>query len=48
MPVQPGHWPSADRWALVSQSGALTSMLDRAANNAVGFSSVVLLGPHTV
>jgi len=34
--------------ALVSQSGALTSsMLDWAANNAVGFSSVVSLGPHT-
>jgi acetyltransferase len=34
--------------ALVSQSGALTaSMLDWAGNNAVGFSSVVSLGPHT-
>ncbi len=34
--------------ALVSQSGALTSsMLDWASNNAVGFSSVVSLGPHT-
>ena len=34
--------------ALVSQSGALTaSMLDWAANNAVGFSSVVSLGAHT-
>ena len=34
--------------ALVSQSGALTSsMLDWAINNAVGFSSVVSLGPHT-
>ncbi|HPW84920.1 MAG TPA: bifunctional acetate--CoA ligase family protein/GNAT family N-acetyltransferase [Rhodoferax sp.] len=34
--------------ALVSQSGALTSsMLDWATNNAVGFSSVVSLGPHT-
>ena len=34
--------------ALVSQSGALTaSMLDWAAQNAVGFSSVVSLGPHT-
>jgi acetyltransferase len=34
--------------ALVSQSGALTaSMLDWAASNAVGFSSVVSLGPHT-
>ncbi|CAM8644648.1 COG1042 Acyl-CoA synthetase (NDP forming) [Comamonadaceae bacterium] len=34
--------------ALVSQSGALTaSMLDWAANNAVGFSTVVSLGPHT-
>jgi len=34
--------------ALVSQSGSLTSsMLDWAANNAVGFSSVVSLGPHS-
>ncbi len=34
--------------ALVSQSGALTSsMLDWASSNAVGFSSVVSLGPHT-
>jgi acetyltransferase len=34
--------------ALVSQSGALTaSMLDWAAKNAVGFSSVVSLGPNT-
>ena len=34
--------------ALVCQSGALTaSMLDWAANNAVGFSSVISLGPHT-
>ncbi len=34
--------------ALVSQSGALTSsMLDWASKNAVGFSSVVSLGPHT-
>ena len=34
--------------ALVSQSGALTSsILDWASNNAVGFSSVVSLGPHT-
>jgi len=34
--------------ALVSQSGALTaSMLDWARNNAVGFSAVVSLGPHT-
>ncbi len=34
--------------ALVSQSGALTSsMLDWATTNAVGFSSVVSLGPHT-
>ncbi len=34
--------------ALVSQSGALTSsMLDWAATNAVGFSTVVSLGPHT-
>ncbi|MCX8522226.1 MAG: bifunctional acetate--CoA ligase family protein/GNAT family N-acetyltransferase [Rhodoferax sp.] len=35
--------------ALVSQSGALTaSMLDWASSNAVGFSQVVSLGPHTV
>ncbi|WP_404299260.1 GNAT family N-acetyltransferase [Alicycliphilus denitrificans] len=34
--------------ALVCQSGALTSStLDWAANNAVGFSSVISLGPHT-
>jgi acetyltransferase len=34
--------------ALVSQSGALTSsILDWASNNAVGFSSVVSLGPNT-
>ncbi|WP_042423802.1 bifunctional acetate--CoA ligase family protein/GNAT family N-acetyltransferase [Comamonas granuli] len=34
--------------ALVSQSGALTaSILDWARNNAVGFSSVVSLGPHS-
>jgi len=34
--------------ALVSQSGALTtSMLDWAAKNAVGFSSVTALGPNT-
>ncbi|MEL4179397.1 bifunctional acetate--CoA ligase family protein/GNAT family N-acetyltransferase [Roseateles sp. PN1] len=34
--------------ALVSQSGSLTtSMLDWASNNAVGFSSVVSLGPNT-
>jgi acetyltransferase len=34
--------------ALVSQSGALTaSILDWAANNGVGFSSVISLGPHT-
>lgn len=34
--------------ALVSQSGALTcSMLDWASRNAVGFSAVVSLGPHT-
>ena len=33
--------------ALVSQSGSLTAaMLDWAGNNAVGFSSVVSLGPH--
>ncbi len=34
--------------ALVSQSGALTSsILDWASNNAVGFSQVVTLGPHS-
>ncbi len=34
--------------ALVSQSGALTSaMLDWADHNAIGFSGVVSLGPHT-
>ena len=34
--------------ALVAQSGALTaSMLDWASSNAVGFSQVVSLGPHT-
>ena len=34
--------------ALVSQSGALTSsILDWASQNAVGFSTVVSLGPHT-
>lgn len=34
--------------ALVSQSGALTaSILDWAAGNGVGFSSVISLGPHT-
>ncbi|PWW46238.1 acetyltransferase [Melaminivora alkalimesophila] len=34
--------------ALVCQSGALTtSILDWARNNAVGFSSVISLGPHT-
>ncbi|MBS0468486.1 MAG: bifunctional acetate--CoA ligase family protein/GNAT family N-acetyltransferase [Proteobacteria bacterium] len=34
--------------ALVCQSGALTSsILDWAANNGVGFSSVISLGPHT-
>ncbi len=34
--------------ALVCQSGALTtSILDWASNNAVGFSSVVSLGPHS-
>ncbi len=34
--------------ALLCQSGALTtSILDWASNNAVGFSSVISLGPHT-
>lgn len=34
--------------ALICQSGALTaSILDWARNNAVGFSSVISLGPHT-
>ena len=42
-----GTLPKTGPLALVSQSGALTaSMLDWAANNAVGFSSVVSLGPH--
>jgi len=43
-----GPMARAGSLALVSQSGALTtSMLDWASNNAVGFSSVVSLGPHT-
>ncbi|MEY2890713.1 MAG: hypothetical protein RJA98_621 [Pseudomonadota bacterium] len=43
-----GPLARAGSLALVSQSGALTSsMLDWAANNAVGFSSVVSLGPNT-
>ncbi|MFZ3220647.1 MAG: bifunctional acetate--CoA ligase family protein/GNAT family N-acetyltransferase [Rhodoferax sp.] len=43
-----GPLARAGSLALVSQSGALTSsMLDWASNNAVGFSSVVSLGPHT-
>lgn len=42
-----GPLAKAGPLALVSQSGALTSsMLDWAAKNAVGFSSVVSLGPH--
>ncbi|MBK6850560.1 MAG: bifunctional acetate--CoA ligase family protein/GNAT family N-acetyltransferase [Burkholderiales bacterium] len=44
-----GPLAKAGPLALVSQSGALTSsMLDWASKNAVGFSSVVSLGPHTV
>jgi acetyltransferase len=44
-----GPLARAGSLALVSQSGALTaSMLDWASNNAVGFSSVVSLGPNTV
>jgi acetyltransferase len=43
-----GPLARAGSLALVSQSGALTaSMLDWASNNAVGFSSVVSLGPGT-
>ncbi|MCV2368232.1 bifunctional acetate--CoA ligase family protein/GNAT family N-acetyltransferase [Roseateles oligotrophus] len=43
-----GTLAQAGSLALVSQSGALTaSMLDWARSNAVGFSSVVSLGPNT-
>ncbi|MBL8301704.1 MAG: acetate--CoA ligase family protein, partial [Ideonella sp.] len=43
-----GPLAAAGTLALVSQSGALTSsMLDWARQNAVGFSSVVSLGPNT-
>ncbi|MEJ8847893.1 GNAT family N-acetyltransferase [Variovorax rhizosphaerae] len=43
-----GPLASAGPLALVSQSGALTAaMLDWARQNAVGFSNVVSLGPHT-
>ncbi|MBI5259387.1 MAG: bifunctional acetate--CoA ligase family protein/GNAT family N-acetyltransferase [Burkholderiales bacterium] len=43
-----GPLAQAGPLALVSQSGALTAaMLDWAARNAVGFSSVVSLGPNT-
>ncbi len=43
-----GPLAKAGSLALVSQSGALTSaMLDWARNNAVGFSSVISLGPNT-
>src|SRR3990167_5021181 len=43
-----GPLARAGSLALVSQSGALTaSILDWARNNAVGFSSVVSLGPNT-
>jgi len=43
-----GHMASTGPLALVSQSGSLTAaMLDWAGNNAVGFSNVVSLGPHT-
>ena len=44
-----GPLARAGSLALVAQSGALTaSMLDWASSNAVGFSQVVSLGPHTV
>ena len=44
-----GPLAKAGSLALVSQSGALTSsMLDWARKNAVGFSAVVSLGPHTL
>jgi len=44
-----GGLARAGSLALISQSGALTaSMLDWASNNAVGFSTVVSLGPNTV
>ena len=43
-----GPLATAGPLALVSQSGALTSsMLDWASSNAVGFSTVVSLGPNT-
>jgi acetyltransferase len=43
-----GPLAKAGPLALVSQSGALTSsMLDWAGRNAIGFSAVVSLGPHT-
>jgi acetyltransferase len=43
-----GALAAAGPLALVSQSGSLTAaMLDWARSNAVGFSSVVSLGPHT-
>jgi acetyltransferase len=43
-----GDLASSGSLALVSQSGALTaSMLDWASKNAVGFSSVISLGPNT-
>lgn len=43
-----GALPSPGPLALVSQSGALTaSILDWAAENAIGFSTVVSLGPNT-
>jgi acetyltransferase len=43
-----GPLAKAGSLALISQSGALTSsMLDWASKNAVGFSSVVSLGPNT-
>jgi acetyltransferase len=48
MPVWPDPWPRPGPLALVSQSGALTSsILDWASQNAVGFSTVVSLGPNT-
>jgi acetyltransferase len=48
MPARPARWRSDGPLALVCQSGAFTSsILDWASNNAVGFSSVVSLGPNT-
>jgi acetyltransferase len=47
-PASPASWPRQVHWRWVSQSGALTSsILDWASQNAVGFSTVVSLGPNT-